>query len=70
MSKILISKRGFARQPIRIQKLESTLAKVTEAASLEEALRDEDQHGFDVARVTRDAVEEYRTHRDEPPLGH
>ncbi|MDC3058249.1 ATP-binding protein [Litorivicinus sp.] len=40
-----------------IQKLESTLAKVTEAASLEEALRDEDQHGFDVARVTRDAVE-------------
>jgi len=39
-----------------IQKLESTLAKVTEAASLEEALRDEDQHGFDVARVTRDAV--------------
>ena len=40
-----------------IQKLESTLAKVTEAASLEEALRDEDQHGFDVAGVTRDAVE-------------
>ncbi len=40
-----------------IQKLESTLAKVTEAASLEEALRDEEQHGFDVARVTRDAVE-------------
>ena len=40
-----------------IQKLESTLAKVTEAASLEEALRDEDQHGFDVARVTRDAIE-------------
>ena len=40
-----------------IQKLESTLAKVTEAASLEEALRDEDQHGFDAARVTRDAVE-------------
>ena len=40
-----------------IQKLESTLAKVTEAASLEEALRDEDRHGFDVARVTRDAIE-------------
>ena len=40
-----------------IQKLESTLAKVTEAASLEEALRDEDQRVFDVARVTRDAVE-------------
>jgi two-component system sensor histidine kinase ChvG len=40
-----------------IQKLESTLAKVTEAASLEEALRDEDQHGFDVARITRDAIE-------------
>ena len=40
-----------------IQKLESTLAKVTEAASLEEALRDEERHGFDVARVTRDAVE-------------
>tara|TARA_E500000178_G_C16817412_1_gene659856 strand:- start:273 stop:884 length:612 start_codon:yes stop_codon:yes gene_type:complete len=40
-----------------IQKLESTLAKVTEAASLEEALRDEGRHGFDVARVTRDAVE-------------
>ena len=39
-----------------IQKLESTLTKVTEAASLEEALRDEDQHGFDVARVTRDAI--------------
>jgi len=39
-----------------IQKLESTLAKVTEAASLEEALRDEDQHRFNVARITRDAV--------------
>ncbi len=40
-----------------IQKLESTLGKVTEAASLEEALRDEDQRGFNVASVTRDAVE-------------
>lgn len=40
-----------------IQKLESTLAKVTEAASLEEALRDEDQNRFEVTRVTRDAVE-------------
>ena len=30
---------------------------MTEAASLEEALRDEEQHGFDVAGVTRDAVE-------------
>jgi signal transduction histidine kinase len=39
-----------------IQKLESTLAKVTEAASLEEALRDEDQYRFNVARITRDAV--------------
>jgi signal transduction histidine kinase len=39
-----------------IQKLESTLAKVTEAASLEEALRDEEQRPFNVVTVIQNAL--------------
>lgn len=40
-----------------IQKLESTLAKVTEAASLEEALRDEEQRPFNVVALAQNALD-------------
>ncbi len=40
-----------------IQKLESTLAKVTEAASLEEALRDEEKRPFNAVQVAQNALD-------------
>ncbi len=43
-----------------IQKLESTLAQVTEAASLEEALRDDGQAPFDLVGLTEQALDSMR----------
>lgn len=61
----LLADEDDAKQQVRlraiamrgIQKLESTLGKVTEAASLEEALRDEGVFAFDASKVVRDAVD-------------